>query len=699
MMCDKCRKVNDPNATFCTGCGNKLNKVVPESTNQINNNQNINVNTNVTPSYNQNINMNQTSTKKSSGGFSTGQKAIIIVLLLAVIGLLLFLVFNNKKVVKDDSRTIMIYICGSNLEYDAGIVTADLSSLDTNRIDLTKTNVLIYTGGTKEWKNNYIKNTENAIFKLTSTGFEKVQTYSKLNMGSPDTLSEFLNYVYNNYKSGKYDLIMYNHGGALDGAIYDDFTADNLSVTDIATAMKNSPFNSGNKLEAVLFRTCLNGTLEIATLFEPYSEYIVFSEEVSWGSPGAPVFGFINDLTPTDTGREFGIKFVDGYTNAMKMMSPYNTNQYTYSVIDLSKINGVISELDKFLSGVNIASNFNVISRIRSNMYQYGMDNKNYDTVDLYSLVSELKNYSSVSADKVLAAIDGAVIHSTTNLKNSNGLSVYFPYNGQKAYISLYLRSYKNMASLSNYHNFINNFNNTKSQPASYALSFSKNKTTTDSKNEVSIQLTPEQLENYARAKYAVFERNKEHPNYYRLIYIADDAVLSEDGKLTTQISNNLIKVTDKDKYTGFIPVFHLKNDGVESFYVQANLFDKTKNFGDKGYSFATNAFFKMNPTDAEIVSAVVSFDDDERAEGIMVDIERYNYAEMWCFDYKIHDAKGNYTSDWESAPTIYGFGGSLDELVFTRASIDDKSEFYVVFNIFDVNNQRNESKLIKVGK
>ena len=183
---------------------------------------------------------------------------LFIVLVVAII----FVILGPSLFKKEDTRTIMIYMSGNDLETDVALGTVDLKSFDPARIDLTKTNVILYTGGTKKW-HNFVSNDGNAIYKLTKDGFQLLEQYDKLSMGKPETLSYFLNYAYDNFKTTKYVLVLYNHGAGSYGAIGDEITKDMLSLDDFSTALKNSPFNSDNKLEGVIFRTCLNGTVEV----------------------------------------------------------------------------------------------------------------------------------------------------------------------------------------------------------------------------------------------------------------------------------------------------------------------------------------------------------------------------------------------------------------------------------------------------
>ncbi len=210
------------------------------------------------------------------------QKAIILSLLLVIIGILIFLIFNSNKndvnSVKTDnsnSKTVMIYIAGNDLESQNYIATGDFSVVNPSNIDLSKINVVMYAGGTKKW-HNFISNGENGIYELKQEGFTKVKSFEQKNMGDANTLSEFLKYTYENYPADSYDMIFYGHGSGIIGSTLDEFTQDDLSLEDISIGFSNSPFKN-KKLNVVIFRSCLNSTLEFATLFKNYAKYMVAS--------------------------------------------------------------------------------------------------------------------------------------------------------------------------------------------------------------------------------------------------------------------------------------------------------------------------------------------------------------------------------------------------------------------------------------
>ena len=693
MLCPKCSKENPEGSQFCSFCGSSFAVQQPV--------------TPVEPVAPVQQQAPQPVYQQPKSGLSNGQKATIIVLLVMLVGALsLLLLFGKKdgnsllgKGSKDDTRTIMIYLEGSNLESDSGIATTDLLSLDATKIDLDKTNILVYTGGTKEWHNDFVKNDENAIFLFTKDGYEKVKTYDKLNMGDPNTLSEFMNYAYDNYPAGHYNLILDDHGAGIAGAIFDDFTNDNLTLEDFGIAMKNSPFNEKNKMDTVLFRTCLNGTLEVASIFVPYAEYIVFSEEISNGSPIEPVLDFIHTVNCSADGIEFGKQYIDRYQKMMDVIDAFGVNPVTYSIVDLSKVDEIVNKLNSFVKDIDIKASYNGIARLRANSYQYGKAQTSiYDTIDLYSFVKGLSSFSKGNSDDLLSLIKEAVVYNKTNLKESNGISIYFPYNGGTN-ISQFLRVYKGFKKFDGYRTFINTFYSTQSTASSFAFDFTKNKASIakDGK-EVSIQLTPEQYKNLSYVVYTVFERVPDHPKYFSIIYNSNDVDISDTGLVTTKIADNLIQ--DKEQDTGkyyFLPVFHRINDGVETRYVNGIVKNPNEKYLANNYSRNVKLQVSYKDDKPFFASALVSSDGDERVEGMILDFKTYSKIEIPVYHYKIMDDKGKFLGNIESSSSFLLYQGDADKFELRRASIDN-GDYYVLFAIADTNNEVNFANPIKVG-
>ena len=126
---------------------------------------------------------------------------------------------NTPKVSQKKDYTVMVYIVGSNLESRYGSATNDIAEMRQAGLDYDKTNLLVYTGGSKRWVSD-IPSTSNNVLDLSKDPEEKdskerivAHTDKSANMGIPQTLSEFVNYCAENYPAQHYGLILWNHGG------------------------------------------------------------------------------------------------------------------------------------------------------------------------------------------------------------------------------------------------------------------------------------------------------------------------------------------------------------------------------------------------------------------------------------------------------------------------------------------------------
>jgi len=236
----------------------------------------------------------------------------VLFLLVSLIGICLFNANNGS------TRTFMIYMVGSDLESKSSMGTYELEGIDPQLVDLENVNVVLIAGGTTRWGNNYIDADETSVYQLTNSGFVKVKQQTIKNMGDSYTLSQFINYVTENYKTDEYELLFWNHGGAIMGSEYDELSNnDNLSLQEISQALSETSFNKNNKIETIIFSTCLNGTIENANVFKDYADYFVASEEISISLQYKSDFSFINEVTPQKTSLDIGKMFINKYKDKM----------------------------------------------------------------------------------------------------------------------------------------------------------------------------------------------------------------------------------------------------------------------------------------------------------------------------------------------------------------------------------------------
>lgn len=131
----------------------------------------------------------------------------------------------------------------------------------------------------------------------------------ELNMGSGAVLEDYLVWGADRFRADNYLVILSGHGAGWDGAITDITPSGSLSPNEISDAFSGmcdemAANGDGDKIDVVLFRSCLNGAIEIAYEIEPYVDYMVAVETLSmnivqiWGEPtlkDLPYYRIIGD--------------------------------------------------------------------------------------------------------------------------------------------------------------------------------------------------------------------------------------------------------------------------------------------------------------------------------------------------------------------------------------------------------------------
>ena len=471
------------------------------------------------------------------------------------------------------TRTVMIYMAPSNLESEGVIGTADIESIKYEDLNYKDLKVVMMLGGTEKWYTEGVSSSETSIFEINKEGLTKVQEQEVKNMGEAENLTYFLNYAHDNYKTDEYILILYGHGAAIQGAVFDELqNQDYLKVKEIQEGIGNSKFKN-DKLELVIFRTCLNGTLEVANALKDYSKFVVASEETTIGAPMFPVLDFINDIKREDTSVDVGKKWIESYSedmsdlNSMCSMSASacggkNNINITYSMINLSKLDKVVDSLDNFSSTLlkDVDKKYNEFLSIRENMNQYAYtEESNYDMVDAYDFANKFANYDKEGSNKLKSSIEEAVIYNSTNNDYSHGLSIYFPF-----YSKYFLGSvYERVSVSDNYKNFITKLADKKSNYISY---------TNSSRGEQNyiFETTADEANRY----YLMVLEN----DTYKVIYRSDN-VTNSDNKVKAYFTGKEIKIdnhhvfaielkTDKTKDYYKVPAVLTKDGKTENVYL-----------------------------------------------------------------------------------------------------------------------------------
>ena len=717
-FCNKCgnkitEKKEEPKVAFCKKCGNKLLEgavFCNKCGNKINDKKEEKVEV-----------KKEIKVEKQNTTTTPPKKEIPNKLIYALVGLIVFMILigslgkTGSLVASGKGRTVMIYMVGSNLESKSGLGSRDLQDLDYEKLSANNTTVVLMAGGTQGWRNNYISQNETSIYELKENGFVKVDQRPLDNMGSTDNLNYFLNYVSENYKSNKYNFIFWNHGGAIDGSEYDDLAGDNLKLAEMRKAFDNSSFKGNNKLDTISFRTCLNGTIEIANIYKEYAKYLVASEEITIGSQADSAVRFLNDVTPSDDGASYGKKQIDTYkevvSNTCNYSSAYQTEENycvnsTYSVVDLSKIDEVNDKLDKFSKEIKptISKNYQTMSRLRSNMGQYAAsaNDYTYDMIDLYDLAMKYRSYSTSSADNLMKAVDNAVIYNWTNNNYSHGLSIYFPYN-----YNYFLETYKDITTSREYTDFITSFYAMKTSTKSSSFSnFSNTKGTVKMNNEeeadFKIELTDEQRDNFAKAQYIVFVDTKD--GYYQLLYSGNDVKL-KDNTLTAKVQGKQLRITDIEYDDQSLWLTTVEDEVTDEYIdlhtsviLQNSIWDMQVatakiRIDDKHPNGYIKALYVENDKNKKEFNAFA------KAGNTGVKLDDYYLLVYGSQRYKLLDENGNFNKNWadESNGIYQGYEYITDEFKFVKEDFSSDYDYYALFKIWDTSNNSYFSDVVKM--
>ena len=327
-----------------------------------------------------------------------------------------------------DVVTIMVYLCGTDLESKSGMASNDLKEMAAATLN-SNVNVIVYTGGCKQWKINGISNSVNQIYKLENGQLRLlVKDDGSAAMTNAATLTRFINYCKTNYPANRNELILWDHGGgSVSGYGYDEknASAGSMTLKSLVSALKST----GMTFDFIGFDACLMATLETAVAVSDYADYLVASEETEPGI-GWYYTNWLNKLsqnTSTST-LEIGKQIVDDFVSVCGQKCP--GQKATLSVIDLCELSQTVgSALEKFSDStaeLMAGSDYQTVSEARADTKEFATSNK-LDQIDLVHFALNLDTADSRAlANTLLSAVKYNKVGS--GITNAYGISAYFPY-------------------------------------------------------------------------------------------------------------------------------------------------------------------------------------------------------------------------------------------------------------------------------
>lgn len=328
----------------------------------------------------------------------------------------------------EDIITIMVYMCGTDLESRNSMATADL--VEMTKADISdQINLLVYTGGCNNWQNKVISSQKNQIYQIKEGGLiclkEDAGTAS---MTDPNTLADFISWSKEKYPADRYDLIFWDHGGgSISGFGYDEKNSRSGSM-DLAE-INQALTKGGVKFDFIGFDACLMATMENALMLSEHGDYMIASEETEPGI-GWYYTDWLSVLSE-DTSMptiEIGQNIIDDFVNTC--IKKGVGQKATLSIVDLAELETTAPKALTAFSrsaGELLENNeYQVVSNARSNTKEFGQSSK-IDQVDLIHLAENMGTEEGYELAEVLRS---AVKYNLTSksMTNSNGISIFFPY-------------------------------------------------------------------------------------------------------------------------------------------------------------------------------------------------------------------------------------------------------------------------------
>ena len=366
--------------------------------------------------------------------------------------------FTKIKGGGNDTVTIMVYLCGTDLESRSGMGTSDLQEMAAANIG-SKVNLLVYTGGCSSWRNIIVSSRVNQVYQVMEGGVKcLIKDAGTASMTNPDNLAGYIQWSAKNFPADRYELILWDHGsGSVSGYGYDEKNKSSGSMT--LSGIQSALEKGGVKFDFIGFDACLMATTETALMLSNYADYMVASEETE---PGVGWFytDWLNALgknTSIPT-VQLGQKIVDSFVETCGVKC--RGQKTTLSLVDLSELSNTVPSLlgsfSKAISTQISDKNYQKIAQARNQTREFAA-NTRIDQVDLVHLAL---NTGLKEGEALSKAIRSAVKYNRTsvNMSNAYGLSIYFPYRSSAKYVDSMSKTYSEIGMDADYTNCIRQF-------------------------------------------------------------------------------------------------------------------------------------------------------------------------------------------------------------------------------------------------
>lgn len=432
------------------------------------------------------------------------------------------------------SVTLLIYMCGSDLESQTGIASENLQELMSSDIP-DNVRIIVQTGGANKWLSNNIPSDKIMRYEVKKGELKELSRLDDANMGDGSTLEDFVRWGTNTFPAENTMLLLWDHGGGtIKGVCYDQKNSnDTITLTELKDALNKSL--NGKKLSIVGFDACLMGDYEVADALAPYADMMIASQnyEVGLGWDYTTIAKSLSTKTGADLAKDICKNYLTKCEKADKSATA------TLSAIDLTHFDSISNAFEEMLGDLQFDSadnNGRLALRVAvKNSASFGANSsgKMDNFVDLGGVAKELstednlsesgKALSNKGAKALESALKGAILCSERGEAKSNatGLSVYYPSHFHMDEVMEYI----NICPSENYNKILTSiYGNIPETTISF-----KNPGYIGDDGRFHVSLTPESARYLLSVSYTIYRKN-------------------EDGSQGKPVISNFITKSDLDK-------------------------------------------------------------------------------------------------------------------------------------------------------
>jgi len=360
----------------------------------------------------------------------------------------------------DGKWTILVYIDGDNF------IVNKYASDTLNYIEMVENNtdirVIVQVDGTR------VNDTKRFFMSydgdMSSIGSEEIFDWGdglgnqsrEINMGDPNSLSDFIIWSINNYPSEHYLLSINDHGYGWDGLCIDEHSNNSyITLKELKNAFTRVSQNTNvDKLDVLYFDACDMGDIEVYYEIKEYVKYGVSSQDGVIADHNK-IYQFLLEnlskdpnIEPVDVARELADFCFKSYSEVGNhIFKCYND----VSVIDLSKIENLAIVIDEFANILidkleENASYSKLITQASTDALRFLQGySKSFLNIDICQLVRNIK-FRSLLDDEVkeicndiLDILKNEVIIQSDSVKHdemgkAHGLNIYLDYKQENIY-------------------------------------------------------------------------------------------------------------------------------------------------------------------------------------------------------------------------------------------------------------------------